>query len=295
MIFSKNSRKAPHLLSLLVAFAVAVGMWYVVSVRDRLEVQLEVGIEYNGIPSGLVVTDGLVSKVQVRLRGPEILLRSISSRSLTEALTSDNMGPSLRAFELVDVQPPRIVITADTLAERSVPIRAVLESPLRSGALTVENVTVSPASVTLRGPEGVISSINNLPLGIRLDPKAAGTTVEQTLLLDTPSLVTSNPASVKVQYTITSGRTVVSRRCKISVEAQNASQFTVEPSHVEVMVEVPEALARNSSYLKRLEVMVVPPALEPGQKGTAEPRIQLPEGMTILNPSFDSVTITRKK
>ena len=121
MIFSKNSRKAPHLLSLLVAFAVAVGMWYVVSVRDRLEVQLEVGIEYNGIPSGLVVTDGLVSKVQVRLRGPEILLRSISSRSLTEAinlsnikkgttivpLTSDNMGPSLRAFELVDVQPPR--------------------------------------------------------------------------------------------------------------------------------------------------------------------------------------------
>ena len=299
MIFSKNSRKAPHLLSLLVAFAVAVGMWYVVSVRDRLEVQLEVGIEYNGIPSGLVVTDGLVSKVQVRLRGPEILLRSISSRSLTEAinlsnikkgttivpLTSDNMGPSLRAFELVDVQPPRIVITADTLAERSVPIRAVLESPLRSGALTVENVTVSPASVTLRGPEGVISSINNLPLGIRLDPKAAGTTVEQTLLLDTPSLVTS----------ITSGRTVVSRRCKISVEAQNASQFTVEPSHVEVMVEVPEALARNSSYLKRLEVMVVPPALEPGQKGTAEPRIQLPEGMTILNPSFDSVTITRKK
>ena len=159
----------------------------------------------------------------------------------------------------------------------------------------MENVTVSPASVTLRGPEGVISSINNLPLGIRLDPKAAGTTVEQTLLLDTPSLVTSNPASVKVQYTITSGRTVVSRRCKISVEAQNASQFTVEPSHVEVMVEVPEALARNSSYLKRLEVMVVPPALEPGQKGTAEPRIQLPEGMTILNPSFDSVTITRKK
>ena len=37
MIFSKNSRKAPHLLSLLVAFAVAVGMWYVVSVRDRLK------------------------------------------------------------------------------------------------------------------------------------------------------------------------------------------------------------------------------------------------------------------
>ena len=120
-------------------------------------------------------------------------------------------------------------------------------------------------------------------------------TFQPVLVRVSGSLALAMPDSVKVQYTITSGRTVVSRRCKISVEAQNASQFTVEPSHVEVMVEVPEALARNSSYLKRLEVMVVPPALEPGQKGTAEPRIQLPEGMTILNPSFDSVTITRKK
>ena len=101
---------------------------------------------------------------------------------------------------------------------------------------------------------------------------------------------------MKVQYTITSGRTVVSRRCKISVEAQNASQFTVEPSHVEVMVEVPEALARNSSYLKRLEVMVVPPALEPDIVVLVQIGMEREtEGMTILNPSFDSVTITRKK
>lgn len=119
--------------------------------------------------------------------------------------------------------------------------------------------------------------------------------MEQTLLLDTPSLVTSNPASVKVQYTITSGRTVVSRRCKISVEAQNASQFTVEPPMWKSWWRCPRPWPAIQSYLKRLEVMVVPPALEPGQKGTAEPRIQLPEGMTILNPSFDSVTITRKK
>ena len=50
MIFSKNSRKAPHLLSLLVAFAVAVGMWYVVSVRDRLEGLRDQLIDLNGIP-----------------------------------------------------------------------------------------------------------------------------------------------------------------------------------------------------------------------------------------------------
>ena len=113
MIFSKNSRKAPHLLSLLVAFAVAVGMWYVVSVRDRLEVQLEVGIEYNGIPSGLVVTDGLVSKVQVRLRGPEILLRSPKNRTVGPCLPSPRWNPIPRCFCLQNKcisQNPRLRI-----------------------------------------------------------------------------------------------------------------------------------------------------------------------------------------
>lgn len=144
---SSNPRRAPHLVSLLVAVLTAVGMWYVVSVRDRLEAQVEVSIDYYGIPPNLVVTDGLISKVQVRLRGPETLLRSIPQQKLTQAvdlsgikkgvtvvpLSGENMGPAFRAFELVDVQPPRIVIKADTLMERSVPLRAIVDSPLRGG------------------------------------------------------------------------------------------------------------------------------------------------------------------
>lgn len=64
----------------------AVGMWYVVSVRDRLEAQVEVNIDYYGIPPNLVVTDGLISKITVRLRGPETLLRSIPQQRLTQAV-----------------------------------------------------------------------------------------------------------------------------------------------------------------------------------------------------------------
>ena len=71
------SRRAPHLFSMLLAVLVAVVMWYGVSVSDRLETQMEVNIDYYGIPPNLVVTDGLVSKITVRLRGPEALLRSI--------------------------------------------------------------------------------------------------------------------------------------------------------------------------------------------------------------------------
>ena len=302
-------RRAPHLLSLLVAVLAAVAMWYVVSVRDRLEAQVEVNIDYYGIPPNLVVTDGLISKITVRLRGPETLLRSITQQRLTQAvdlsdikkgvtnvpLGGDNLGPNFRAFELVDIQPPRIVVRADTLLERSVPLRAIVDSPLRGGALTVENVSVSPATVVLRGPEDVLSDITSVPLTIMLDPKAAGATVHQTITLDTPSLVTANPSSVRVQYTITSGRTVVSQRCRVELAGENRRQYTVEPEEVTVLVEVPEALATSARYLGQLEVSVTPPSLEPGQSKQTELRFRLPEGMTLLNPAIEEVTVFRKK
>lgn len=284
-------------------------MWYVVSVRDRLEAQVEVNLDYYGIPHNLVVTEGLISKMTVRLRGPETLLRSIPRQRLTQGidlsgikkginvvpLGGDILDPTYRAFELVDIQPPRIVLKVDTLSEKSVPLQTVVDSTLRGGGLTVENVTVSPATVVIRGPEDVVSKINSVPLTIMLDPKAAGTTVNQTMTLDTPSLVTAIPSTVQVRYTITSGRTVLSRTCKIGIAGDNTHSFVLKPAEINILVEVPEALAKNAKYLSQLEVSVTPPALEPGQARKVKLRFRLPEGMTLLNQTSEEISISRPK
>lgn len=297
------------MLSMFVAIFAASAMWYIVSVRDRLEAQVEVNIDYYGIPPNLVITDGLVSKITARLRGPETLLRAIPRERLTEAidlssikkgvtivpLGRDELGPTLRAFELVDIQPPRIVVKADTLMERAVPVRPIVDSPLRGAALTVENLSVSPATVILRGPEEVISGISNVPLNIPIDPKEAGTTAQKTITLDTPSLVTSNPPSVRVRYTITSGRTVVSRRCQIRISGDMRHSYEVEPEDMTVLVEVPDALARSASYLGQIEASVAPPDLAMGESQKVRVRVKLPEGMTLLNPPGEEATITRIK
>ncbi|MBE6442144.1 MAG: YbbR-like domain-containing protein [Desulfovibrio desulfuricans] len=306
---SDSYRRPPHLLSMLLALVIAVGMWYMVSVRDRLEVQIDVNLDYIGIPSNLIVTDGLINKVTVRLRGPETLLRSVTQRNLSQAvdlssikkgttvvpLAAEHLDARLRAFELIDVQPPRIVVKADNVMERSVPIRAVVESPLRNGALTVENVSVTPAAVLLRGPERIISEITGVPLVIMLDPKAAGSTVRRTIALDTPSLVTPVPASVKVQYTITSGRTVVTRRCKVEFAGGPRRQYELVPQEIDVMVEVPEALAKNSRYLNEMEVSVALPDIPPGESAKTPLHFKLPEGMTLLNPLAEEVTVIHRK
>ena len=306
---SNIPRRAPQLAPFLVAVLAAVSMWYVVSVRERLEAQLDVTLDYYGIPANLVITDGLVNKAVVRLRGPETLLRSATQDKLIQAvnlshikkgvtvvpLTTEHLGPVFRAFELIDVQPPRVVITADTLVERAVPVRLTVDSPLRNGALTVENAKVIPATVTLRGPESVVQTISHVPATIMADPKAAGSTVHVTMTLDTPSLVTAVPPTVKVQYSITSGRTAVDQRCKIEVSAENPRLYKVEPEELILSVEVPDALAKNARYLGQLEATVSPPDLDEGESSRVEVRFRLPEGMTLLNPGTEEVTVSRKK
>ncbi|MBQ9453583.1 MAG: YbbR-like domain-containing protein [Desulfovibrio sp.] len=306
---SDSNHPPQHMLSMLLALLIAVGMWYMVSVRDRLEAQVEVNLDYIAIPPHLMITDGLINKAVIRLRGPETLLRSVTRTNLTQAvnlssikkgttivpLGAENLDARFRAFELIDILPPRIVVKADNIMERSVPVRAEVESPLRSGALTVENVSVTPATVQLRGPETIISGISHVPLTIMLDPKAAGTTVQSTIALDTPSLVTPSPASVKVQYTITSGRTVLTRRCKVEFVGGPRRQYTVDPQEIDVLIEVPEALAKNSRYLKEMVVSVAVPDIRPGERAQLPLHFRLPEGMTLLNPLAEEVTVTHKK
>ena len=298
----------PQTISILIAVLAATGMWYVVSVRDRIEAQYEVYVDYHSVPQKLVITEGLVSKISIRLRGPETLLRSFGQRHRTQQvdlstvkkgttvvpLTPEEMSGDLRAFEIIDITPARIVVKADNLAERSVPVKPVVSSPLRSGALTVGDVSVSPSSVTIKGPESIVSDMSSIRLPIMLESKAAGTTVSQMINLDTPGLVTAVPSAVRVQYTMTSGRTAVSRRLRVAVSASNPEAYAVEPAEIDVVVEVPEALAKNAGWLSRLSVSAFPPELAPGESARVRLRFRPPEGMAVLTPAEGEVTVTRR-
>lgn len=295
--------KKHNFVIMLVAVLAATIMWYVVSVRDRLEAQIEVNIDYYGIPPNLVVTAGLVNKIIVRLRGSETLLRAMSKERINEAIDLSNikkgttvvplggkeLEPKLRAFEVVDIQPPSLKIEADTLMERSVPVRAVVDSPLMGEALTVDNVATFPSTVTLRGPETKVSDLTFLEVHIPVDSQTTGRVIEKTMTLDTPSLVTASPASVVVRYTVTSARIVISRKCPISIMGDVEHHYEVKPHELTVLVEVPEALSNNKEYLGKLEATVVPPPLAVGGSKMVKVRFQTPEGMTLLHQADDQM------
>ncbi len=304
---SKKQSVLLHVVSILISVCIATAMWYMVSVRDRIEMQIDVNMDYIGIPKNLIVTDGLIKKITVRIRGPEALLRNVNSPHLSHQinlshikkgvsivpLTAEKLSGYYRAFDVLDVQPPRIVVKADLIVERMVPVQPQLKSSLRKGAVTVSDVSVTPSSVTVRGPESVVADITSLRLPIDIDARASGSAVEQTLPLDSPSLVTLTPNNVRVNYTVTSKRVSVDHRYTVEVSSDTPDDFVVTPERVTLAVEVPENLANNKGYLNGLRLSVIPPVdLNEGDSVELPVHYRTPDGMVVLKPLLETVRVS---
>ena len=113
---------------ILLSLLLAVGLWYVVIGSAQVEAQFDLRVDYRGLPEGLVVRDGMVNRISVRLRGPGELLRGLHSRDLaytvdlSEVKKGANVLPlsvdsltDLKSYEVVDVSPSRLVLEVDAL------------------------------------------------------------------------------------------------------------------------------------------------------------------------------------
>lgn len=294
---------------LLFSLCLAAGMWYSVTIRDRVDAQLEVRLDYKRIPDNLVVTDGLVNQVRVRLRGPEALVRGINPQNLIQVMNLSNIrkgsntiplvpeqwSAGLRAFEILEVTPPRLTLEVDNLQERQIPVIPTTSSQLKSTVQQVERLQSIPPLVTVRGPESIVANMKSLPITIKLDPTAPAGEYNLTLPLDTPSLVSAHPPTVRVSYSITSTRKQLTLERPITIDAANKKNYNASPASLLLYVEVPEALARNSVYLNKATVNVTPPPLEAGESATAPVRFDLPEGMSLVAPQAADITVTKIK
>lgn len=299
-------KKMPNYILILFSILIAVGMWYYVRVGQQMETQLDVNLDFSGIPQDLVITSGLINKMHVRLRGPSVLIRSIPPEMLNYVINLSKIkrgnniiplgGEELlaiyRAFEVIDIDPPKMEIIAERLTERSVPIRYIYDTPAGMN-ITPDNFQINESVVTVRGPESTIANMRDLPLVIHLDPQASDKPVEETKILATPNFVTAIPPSVKISYKLPGTREVIPRVCPVQLIGKDAKDYTVEPPEFSLFVELPKNLTNNEKYLKKMRLTVPIPDLEPLEHKEIKVNVELPDGMSLTTPFNKDVTVTR--
>jgi hypothetical protein len=249
--------KLTNYKELILAFTLALILWYGVSGSEKLESQLEVRVEYRGLPPGLVVRKGYIGKVSLRLRASAGVLRSVSERdfSVQMDLSGVREGENILAvnpaylpirggIEVIEVVPSRIELDVDNLTNRTVPLTALVQG---AGQGDMElSVTFVPPEVTISGAASLIRDIDKLEIPVRIEVPPAPGTKESRRTLPLPDGVDANPAEVGIVVQASVKRRLLGIVRDVLFDAEAAGGGIAVPNKVRITVRLPESSASSA-------------------------------------------------
>lgn len=149
-------------LALLAAF----GLWFNIASEPELATIVSVPVDYKNYPRDLVISSKIVDSISVEARGPATLLREMQESHVAAIIDFASVhAPGQRTFTLsaAEIRPPRGVTLVRVIPQQlrfdferqitgKVPVEVTYSGVLPRG-LTIRDVTVSPPTLAIVGPE----------------------------------------------------------------------------------------------------------------------------------------------
>ncbi len=155
----------------LISLALAVGLWLAVARDPVAEVAVEVAIEFHNIPQNLEISSENIPRAQIRLRGPERIVRRLQPADVYAEVDLTNLKPGERTFDLtaqkihepsdlevVQIVPSQLHLSFDTRLTRQVPVQPRVVGTFASG-YGIDRVVVDPATITISGPKKHVEAV----------------------------------------------------------------------------------------------------------------------------------------
>ncbi|OMQ05930.1 hypothetical protein BW722_01010 [Lawsonia intracellularis] len=296
----------------LIAFATALILWYTFNAKEQVERIMDVRLDYKGLPSDLIVTEGQLNKINVRLRGSLEMLRLFSGRELSYTINlsgvtqgvntiplSSIQFPELRAYQIIDVIPPRMVLQVDHVKEVELPVTLQLRSSLFSDAAYLEDVHIIPSHVKVRGASNIVSSMNTVIAEVSALLDDEGRVVRDDAPLIAPQFVEVSPPTVNVCFKLGMQRRSISFQRTVLLPEEK-ERLTTRPERVTIVVSVPQSLLNDPKYISQVHASVDTSILEDSLgkdfDGVKRPiKVFLPAAARLIKVSPDIVTVFRRK
>jgi hypothetical protein len=276
---------------LILALVLALALWYDVSGSEKLEAQVDVRVEYRGLPPGLVVSGGYVGKVSLRLRASAGVLRSVTERDfsvqmdLSGVREGENMLavnpsylPMRGGVEVIDVVPSRIALRVDALASKTIPLAALVQGVVPGGIEL--SVSLVPSEAKISGGASVLGDIEKLDIPVRIESPLTPGTKESRRALPLPDGVDADPAEVAVVVRVDVKRRPVGVVRSVLFDAEAAGGRVAVPGKVHITVRLPESAAAGAAADPRIRAYV---RREHGvYAGIMPVQVDLPDDMELL-------------
>lgn len=156
----------------VMSLLLATGLWFMIS-RDEqpAEVAVRAPIVFQHVPSDLEVSSESIPEAQIRVRGPERVIRQLKTNDVQPEIDLAGVKAQDRTFDLtaqqvrhprevrvVQIVPSQIHLSFDTRLTREVEIHPRVTGNFASGDQIVK-VQADPSRITISGPSHHVERI----------------------------------------------------------------------------------------------------------------------------------------
>jgi YbbR domain-containing protein len=196
----------------ILSLLLATGLWLAISPdEESAEVAVRVPIEFEHVPPHLEISSVTIPEAQIRVRGPQRLIRELRSADIHAELELGDAKPGERTFDLtaqqvrhqqdlhiVQVVPGQVHLVFDTRLTREVEIHPRVTGNFLPGE-QIAKVLVDPERITITGPKQHVENVDAATTD-PVDASGARTTATFTtsVYVSDPLVQVVQPAPVRV-------------------------------------------------------------------------------------------------
>lgn len=295
--------------TMLLALALAIFTWFLVTGREVIETWVEMPVVMTNPPEGMIIEEGMIDKIQVRLRGPKGLVGSLVSQTLTYPLDVSKLVlgqqvveidssrlPFSSTYEIIEVRPNRLKLVVDRRTAKTIPLEAAWSGQLNPDYVLRE-VRATPTEVEIRGPETKLRKIAATKVVLHEDfldnvPEQWAEDVG----VELPDEIRASPGKVRVEAFFSARTREIWVKLPLSFDEPRGYGVAVAQDFVRLLIEGPIALFRNNDYRTDMAATLVFPEKLAAGKHDLDYQVTLPEGCQLMrkNPETVSTTLTKK-
>ena len=295
--------------TMLLALSLAIFTWFLVTGREVVETWVDMPLIMTNPPEGMIIEDGLVDKIQVRLRGPKGLVDSLSSQSLSHSLDVSDLSigqqvveidsaelPLPPTYEIIEVKPNRLRLTVDRRIAKMISLEAVWSGALNNDYKLLE-VTAAPELVEIKGPETLLRKISKSRVVLVEDfPEEVPRSWAEDVAIELPEEIEASPGQVRVEAFFGPKTREIWVKIPLTVASPEGFGVRVAQDYVRLLIEGPIALFRTNDFRQEISATLAWGGNLAVGTSDLDYDVVLPEGCRLVrkNPETIATTFTKK-
>jgi|ERR1700733_6278523 len=158
----------------LLSLLLAAGLWFLISPDEQpAEVAIRAPIVFQHVPSHLEISSEIIPDAQIRVRGPERVIRQLQANEVHAEIELADAKPGERTFELTSLQvrhprdvsvvqvvPSQLRLAFDTRLTRDIDVHPRVTGTFVDGEQIVK-VDADPPQITITGPRLHVEKIDS--------------------------------------------------------------------------------------------------------------------------------------